>query len=845
MNKPEQNWQISRENSQWGERFTITQGDIISQKVEAIVNSTDHNLRSYGLCSKIHQAAGEALRDATRQIEWLETSQAKITNGYKLPASYIIHTCAPVWDKTNSQISSKQLAKCYRNCLRLAAENKIYSLAFPCISTGLRGFPKDWAAKIALTEVLTFLQNNSLPWKIIFVCRDLDDYEQYQTNLPNFITAPTSSEKPEAQIAKQLVPKISSEHRVAIIGSTSFWGVNTEAICNATGRKLATLEENLALLTGGVTGIPEAVSRSFWRECSQQNQPAPVYHIQPEGFEPWEYGTNLYGGKTLFERREILARMASVYVLIEGGPGAKQEAEVAIEAGAVVIPVGVTGGCAKQFYQKMCRPYYIPSELWQKLGQQNISSETVGEAIAQILPKIWQRPKDPIFDPEKKSVTDLELRSALGINYRKLQDLLAASQWQKADRETFRLFCEIALRAEVHTGVRETRGILKTIDKNIQSERFHRLTRLLQHYQKMLGSIHQHEFPTSSFYGYIPGCLNSKFVHKLPLLDFQTIDLLWIVYSHGRFGFSVQEKIWRTLCTQNEDITKVEEHFISCVGRGYSQTADAYRENEVNFTLNSPEGLLPWLNWYDAEGNVHGIECDGKLIYSIAKLSERGMFNKLWQHRIQERLEAGKNDFSNCVLSGLALQGLDFQGANLRGANLQNANCEKGNFAKADLRGANLAGTKFSVGGLEEAIIDGKEISDRQWLRPYVILIVDDSIIVRQLLTTTFTNAGYQVEIARDGLEAWNKLQNNLQVDMILLDLEMPNMDGYELTTKIRNDSRLKDMPIAVLTNRGTIRNKHKKEQQEFNYCSYLAKPCVEEVVLETVKNVFNKKNQP
>ncbi len=844
MNKLGQSKQISRENPRWGERLTITQGDIISQQVEAIVNPTDNNLRSYGLCSQIHQAAGEALRNATRQIEWLDTSQAKITNGYQIPASYIIHTCAPVWDKTNSQISSKHLAKCYRNCLRLAAENQIHSLAFPCISTGMRGFPKDWAAKIALTEALTFLQNNSLPWKIIFVCHELDNYEQYQINLPDFITSPNSSEKPEAKIAKQLVRKILSEYRVAIIGSTSFWGVTTEAICNATGRKLATLGENLALLTGGVTGIPEAVSRSFWLECSQQNQVALVYHIQPEGFEPWEYGTNLYGGKTLFERRGILAQMASVYVLIEGGPGAKQEAEVAIEAGAVVIPVGVTGGFAQQLYQKMYRPYYIPSELWEKLGQQNLSSETVGEAIAQIIQKIWQRPKDVIFEPEKKFVTDLELHSALGVNYRKLQDLLAASQWQKADRETFRLFCEIALRTEVHTGIRETRGILKTINKNLQSERFHELTRLLHHYQKMLGSLHSQEFPTSSFYGYLPGCLNGKFIHKLPLLDFQTIDLLWIVYSHGRFGFSVQEKIWRTLCTQNEDITKVEQNFISCVGRGYSQTADAYREGEVNFTLNSPEGLLPWLNWYDAEGNLHGIECDNKLTYLIAKLSERGMFTKLWRQRIRERLDAGENNFSNCVLSDLALQGLDFQGANLRGANLQNANCEKGSFTKADLRGANLAGAKFSVGALQEAIVDGSEVSDRQWLKPLLILIVDDSIIVRQVLSTTFTNAGYQVEIARDGLEAWNKLQNNLQVDMILLDLEMPNMNGYELTKKIRNDPRLKDILIAVLTNRGTIRNKQKKNQQEFNYCSYLTKPCVEEVVLETVKNVFNKQAQ-
>ena len=846
MNQPGQSRQIP-ENPEWGDsathnlcdRLTITLGDIITQQVEAIVNPTDNNLRSYGICSKIHQAAGEALRGATRQIEWLDTSQAKITKGYQLPASYIIHTAAPVWDKTNSKTSSQQLAECYRNCLHVAAENQIHNLAFPCISTGMRGFPKDWAAKIAMTEVLTFLPNHSLPWKIIFVCRETDDYEQYQANLPTLITPPTASEKPEAQIAKQLIAQIQFEHRVAIIGSTSFWGVTTEAICNATGKQLATLE-NLALLTGGVAGIPEAVSRSFWRECDRKNRSAPVYHIQPEGLEAWEYGTNLYAGKNLSERREILARVASVYVLMEGGPGAKQEATVAMESGAVVIPVGITGGFAGELYQQMSRPYYIPSELWQRLGESYTSSETVGEAIAQIIPKIWQRPKDVMFKAEKKSVTDAELRSQLGVNYRKLRDLLAASQWQKADRETFRLFCEIALRAEVHKGVEEIREILQTIDRDIQAERFNELTHLQQNYQTMLGSIHQQEFPTSSFYGHLPGCLNRKFLKKLPLLDLQTIDLLWMVYSCGRFGFSVQERIWRTLCTYDQDRAKVEENFISCVGRGYAQGGDAYQEDEVNFTLDSPEGLLPWLNWYDGKGNLHGLEDDGKLAYLSRGLAEKGIFKKLWRERIRERLEVGEKNFSNCVLSDLDLQDLNFQGANLRGANLRDANCEGAMFANADLRGAELGGAKFSVGALQEAVVEQNQVCDRQWLRTYTILIVDDSITVRQLLTTTFVNAGYQVEIARDGEEAWHKLQNNLQVDLILLDIEMPNMDGYELSENIRNHPQLQDLPIVVLTNRGTTRNKQKKIQQEFNYCGYLTKPFVEEQMLDTIKNVLN-----
>ena len=837
MNILGKNCHILKENLQLSERIAITQGDIISQQVEAIVNPTNNNLRSYGLCTKIHQVAGEALRSATRQIEWLDTSEAKITKGYQLQASYIIHTCAPIWDKTNSQISSQKLAQCYRNCLEVAAKNQIHTLAFPCISTGMRGFPRDWAAKIAMTEVVKFLQHSSLPWKIIFVCRESDDYEQYQANLPTDITSPTSSEQTQTPKSQQLIAQIECQRRVAIIGSTSFWGVTTEAICKATGRQLAKLE-NLALLTGGIMGVPEGVSLSFWREYQQQNKSAPVYHIQPVGFEPWEYGVNLYGGKTLSERRAILAQMASIYILIEGGPGAKQEAKIAMAAGAVVIPVGLTGGFAKELYQKMSRPYYIPSKLWQRLGEGYVSSETVAEAIAQIIEKIWQRPKDVMFNPEKKSVTDLELRSALGVNYRNLRDLLAASQWQKADWETFRLLCEISLRVEVHRGVSEIREILKTINKNTQQDRFRELTDLLKYYQTMFASIHQQEFPSCSLYGYLPGCLNWKFINKLPLLDLQTIDLLWMVYSNGRFGFSVQERIWQTLLTQDE--AKVEENFISCVGRGYSQGGDAYQEGE-NFTLNSPEGLLPWLNWYDAEGNLHGIECDGKLRYLTSGFAHKGVIRKLWQEGIRKRLEVGDNDFSNCVLSGLNLQGLNFQGANLSGADLQNTNCEGAVFTEADLRGANLVGAKFSVGALQEAIIDWSDASSRQWLKSYTILIVDDSIIVRKLLSTTFRNVGYEVEIARDGVEAWEKLQNNLHVDLILLDIEMPRMDGYELTKKIRNDSKLKNVLIAILTNRSIPRNKKKEIQRKFNYCCYFNKPFTEERILETINNVLNR----
>ncbi|NES93610.1 PleD family two-component system response regulator [Okeania sp. SIO1H5] len=86
------------------------------------------------------------------------------------------------------------------------------------------------------------------------------------------------------------------------------------------------------------------------------------------------------------------------------------------------------------------------------------------------------------------------------------------------------------------------------------------------------------------------------------------------------------------------------------------------------------------------------------------------------------------------------------------------------------------------------------------------ILIVDNSITVRQLLSMTFIKAGYQVEVAKDGLEVWKKLQNNLHVDLISLNIEMPRMNGQELALKIRKDSKLQNLPIVFMTSRGTSR---------------------------------------
>ncbi|GFZ95774.1 response regulator [Okeania sp. KiyG1] len=140
----------------------------------------------------------------------------------------------------------------------------------------------------------------------------------------------------------------------------------------------------------------------------------------------------------------------------------------------------------------------------------------------------------------------------------------------------------------------------------------------------------------------------------------------------------------------------------------------------------------------------------------------------------------------------------------------------------------------------EEKVLEAVNNILNRYVKLKTILIVDDSITVRELLSMTFIKAGYQVEVAKDGLEAWEKLQNNLQVDLISLNMEMPRMGGQELALKIRQDSKLQNLPIMFMTSRGASRMGVPIEKL-VNNCAYMTKPYVEEKVLDTVKSLLKK----
>lgn len=152
------------------QRTSIIEGDITKQAVEAIVNAANTALLpGGGVCGAIHRAAGPDLAEECRMLGGCATGEAKITLGYNLPARWVIHTVGPVWHDGHSG-EDALLAQCYRSCFDLAERHALKTIAFPLISTGIYGFPMERAARIAVTEIKSFLGRNDSLEKIILVC---------------------------------------------------------------------------------------------------------------------------------------------------------------------------------------------------------------------------------------------------------------------------------------------------------------------------------------------------------------------------------------------------------------------------------------------------------------------------------------------------------------------------------------------------------------------------------------------------------------------------------------------------------------------------------------------------
>ncbi|KAM9240093.1 ADP-ribose glycohydrolase MACROD2 [Leptosomus discolor] len=179
------------------EKVSLYRGDITLLEVDAIVNAANSSLLGGGgVDGCIHRAAGPCLVAECRNLSGCETGQAKITCGYDLPAKYVIHTVGPIARGHLTDTHKENLANCYKSSLKLAKENNIRSIAFPCISTGIYGFPNEPAAVIALNTIKEWLSKNHNEVDRIIFCVFLEvDYKIFKKKMGEFFPLDDANEE--------------------------------------------------------------------------------------------------------------------------------------------------------------------------------------------------------------------------------------------------------------------------------------------------------------------------------------------------------------------------------------------------------------------------------------------------------------------------------------------------------------------------------------------------------------------------------------------------------------------------------------------------------------------------
>ena len=165
------------------DRIEVVQADITKLAVDAVVNAANTSLLGGGgVDGAIHRAAGPRLLAATRQIGGCPTGEARLTPGFDLPATWVIHTAGPVW-RGGGQGEDALLASCYRESLALASSVRARTVAFPAISTGAYGFPMERAARIAVAEIAAYLGGHPEIARVAIAVRGNDAFRVHRDAL--------------------------------------------------------------------------------------------------------------------------------------------------------------------------------------------------------------------------------------------------------------------------------------------------------------------------------------------------------------------------------------------------------------------------------------------------------------------------------------------------------------------------------------------------------------------------------------------------------------------------------------------------------------------------------------
>lgn len=200
------------------DKIEVVREDITRLDVDAIVNAANRSLLGGGgVDGAIHRAAGLELLRTCELLNGCNTGDAKITPGFKLPARYVIHTVGPVWNGGKNH-EKELLASCYRQSLQIASDRSIRSIAFPNISTGVYGFPKQEAASIAFETVLFFLTDHPEIEKVLFCCFDEENFTIYNNLSCNKTIIKSIQFPTDIQVVANLASTIWNEYYVPIIG---------------------------------------------------------------------------------------------------------------------------------------------------------------------------------------------------------------------------------------------------------------------------------------------------------------------------------------------------------------------------------------------------------------------------------------------------------------------------------------------------------------------------------------------------------------------------------------------------------------------------------------------------